>query len=113
VSCGVGCRRSSDPVLLWLWRRPVATAPIRPLAWESPYAAGAAQRNSKKTKQTNKQKKNNVILSLGEDVPVLRHRRVRAPGPESTQEDWSWRPGHIRLPLSHKERRGLKSPESF
>ena len=48
VSCGVGRRRGSDPALLWLWRRPVATAPIRPLAWEPPYAAGAAQRNSKK-----------------------------------------------------------------
>ena len=33
----------SDPALLWLWRRPVATAPIQPLAWEPPYAAGAAQ----------------------------------------------------------------------
>ena len=43
MSCGVGCRRGLDPVLLWLWRRPVATAPIRPLAWEPPYAAGAAQ----------------------------------------------------------------------
>jgi len=42
VSCGVGCRGGSDPALLWLWRRPVATAPIRPLAWEPPYAAGAA-----------------------------------------------------------------------
>ena len=50
VSCGVGCRLGSDPTLLWLWRRPVATAPIRPLAWEPPYAVGAAQRNSKKTK---------------------------------------------------------------
>ena len=29
VSCGVGRRRSSNPVLLWLWRRPVATAPIQ------------------------------------------------------------------------------------
>ena len=29
--------------LLWLWRRPVDTAPIQPLAWEPPYAAGAAQ----------------------------------------------------------------------
>ena len=28
VNCGVGCRRGSDPALLWLWRRPVATAPI-------------------------------------------------------------------------------------
>ena len=43
MSCGVGCRRGSDPELLWLWRRPVATALIRPLAWEPPYAAGAAQ----------------------------------------------------------------------
>ena len=54
MSCGVGCRHGSDPALLWLWRRPVATAPIRPLAWEPPYAAGAAQRNSKKTKKKKK-----------------------------------------------------------
>ena len=38
VSCGVGCRRGSDPALLWLWRRPAATALIGPLAWEPPYA---------------------------------------------------------------------------
>ena len=38
MSCGVGCRCSSDPGLLWLWSRPVATALIRPLAWEIPYA---------------------------------------------------------------------------
>ena len=24
LSCGIGCRRSLDPVLLWLWCRPVA-----------------------------------------------------------------------------------------
>ena len=42
VSCGVGSRLGSDPALLWLWRRPVATAPIRPLAWEPPYATGGA-----------------------------------------------------------------------
>ena len=42
VSCGVGCRRGSDPLLLWFWCRPVATAPIRPLAWESPCASGVA-----------------------------------------------------------------------
>ena len=28
VTCGVGCRRGSDPTLLWLWCRPAATAPI-------------------------------------------------------------------------------------
>jgi len=27
-------QRVEDPVLLWLWCRSVATAPIRPLAWE-------------------------------------------------------------------------------
>ena len=31
VSYGVGHRHGSDLALLWLWRRPVATAPIRPL----------------------------------------------------------------------------------
>ena len=40
-----------DPALLWLWCRPTAGAPIRPIAWELPYAAGAAL---KKNKQTNK-----------------------------------------------------------
>ena len=37
MSCGVGCRRVSDPALLWLWCRPAATALIGPLAWEPPY----------------------------------------------------------------------------
>ena len=51
MNCGVGCRLSSDPTLLWLWSRLVATAPIRPLAWEPPYASGAALEKGKKTKQ--------------------------------------------------------------
>ena len=33
LPCGVGCRRGWDPMLPWLWRRPAATAQIRPLAW--------------------------------------------------------------------------------
>ena len=37
----------SDPALLWLWCRPAAVAPIRPLAWEPPYAAGAALKSKK------------------------------------------------------------------
>ena len=48
VSCGVGRRHSSDPALLWLWRRLAATAPIRPLAWEPPYVAGAALEKAKR-----------------------------------------------------------------
>ena len=51
MSCGVGHRRSSDPALLWLWCRPAAVAPIRPLAWEPPYAAGVALEKDKKTKK--------------------------------------------------------------
>jgi len=48
VSCDVGRRRGSDPVLLWLWRRPVTTAPIRPLAWEPPYATELALEKAKR-----------------------------------------------------------------
>ena len=59
MSCGVGCRRGLDLVLLWLWHRLVVTALIRPLAWEPPYAAGAAL---KKTKKKKKKKKVNVVF---------------------------------------------------
>ena len=47
VSCGVGRRRGSDPALLWLWRRPAATAPIQPPAWALPYVASAALKKNK------------------------------------------------------------------
>ena len=59
VSCGVGRKCGLDPALLWLWCRPVATALIRSLAWEPPYALGAApeKTKNKQTKQTNKQTK--------------------------------------------------------
>ena len=48
MSCGVGRRRGSDLVLLWLWCRPAAVAPIQPLAWEPPYATGTAPNRKKK-----------------------------------------------------------------
>ena len=48
MSRGVGCRHGSDLVLLWLWCRPAATALIRPLAWEPPYAAGVALEKAKR-----------------------------------------------------------------
>ena len=51
MSCGVGCRRGLDPALLWLWCRLAAIAPIRPLAWEPPYAAGVALKRQKQDKQ--------------------------------------------------------------
>ena len=43
-----------DLALLWLWRRPAATALIRPLAWEPPYASGAALGKYKKKKTIKK-----------------------------------------------------------
>ena len=46
----LGYRRSSDPELLRLWLRLVATAPIRPLAWEPPYATGVALEMAKREK---------------------------------------------------------------
>ena len=57
MSCGVVRRCGSDPVLLWLWRKPVAAAPTGPLAWEPPYTAGAAQEMAKRQKKKKKEKK--------------------------------------------------------
>ena len=51
VTCSVGCRHCSEPLLLWLWCRPVATVLIRPLAWEPPYAVGAAVEKPKSQKK--------------------------------------------------------------
>ena len=42
MSCGIGCRHSSDLAVLWLWHRPAAIALIQPLARELPYVTGAA-----------------------------------------------------------------------
>ena len=51
VSCGVDCIHSSDLVLLWLWYRPATVVPIRPLAWEPPYAMGVALEKAKRQKK--------------------------------------------------------------
>ena len=64
MSCGVGCRLGSDPTLLWFWRGPGATAPIRPLAWEPPYAAGAAQQMAKDKKKKKKKDSNISIVEM-------------------------------------------------
>ena len=55
MTCGIDHRHGSDLALLWLWHRPAAIAPIRPLAWEFPYAVGAALKRQK-TKQNKKTK---------------------------------------------------------
>ena len=62
MSCGVVCRCVSDPVLLWLWSRLGATALIPPLAWEPPYAVGAAIKRQKETEK----KKQKATRRMGE-----------------------------------------------
>ena len=42
MSCHVGHRCNSDPMLLWLWCRLSDAATIQPLAWELLYAVGMA-----------------------------------------------------------------------
>ena len=46
--------------MLWLWHRPVATAPTGPPAWEPPYAVGAAlekaERERERERETEKQR---------------------------------------------------------
>ena len=56
--CGM-IQKSQPTTLLWLWRRPVATAPIRPLGWELPHAARVALEKGKKTK-----KKKKIVLEF-------------------------------------------------
>ena len=59
-------RCGSVPALLWLWRRPVTTAPIRPLAWEPPYAMDVALEKAKRKKKEKKEMGDTErILCLG------------------------------------------------
>ena len=83
MSCGVGQRQGSDPELLWLWCRLATAAPIHPLAWELPYATGAALKR-KKTKEKRKRecedrwhlgwikrREDKVLLITGENTESL------------------------------------------
>ena len=67
MSCSVGRRHSWDPVLLWLWRRLAATTPIRPLAWEPPYAVVAAQELAKR------QKKKSIKITIDIITSLIKH----------------------------------------
>ena len=64
MSFGVGHRRSSDPMLLWLWRRPAAVASIQPLAWVPPHAAGATLKRFLK-------KERNVMQTQSRESDVM------------------------------------------
>ena len=65
MSYDVSHRHGLDPMLLWLWRRLAATALIRPLAWELPYATGMALKSKtkfKKNKNLGNKKKSAIVL---------------------------------------------------
>ena len=66
MSCGVGHRGGSDPKLLWLCCRPAAASPVPPLAWELPYALGAAFKKTKKKKEKN----NSLYLLTPNSQPI-------------------------------------------
>ena len=67
LSCSVGHRHGSYLALLCLWWRPVATALIRPRAWELPYATGVALKRQEKKKTT---KQNSFWYVIG---PICKH----------------------------------------
>ena len=77
MSCGVGRRHGSDPALLWC--RLVATAPIRPLAWEPPYAMGAALEKAKKTKKRKRKEKERKKKEKGKPAHILKDGVLRSP----------------------------------
>ena len=52
-------------LLLWLWLWLVATAPIRLLAWEPPYATGAALEKTKRQKKKKKGIKGTSLIMPG------------------------------------------------
>ena len=88
MSYGVGDRRRSDLALLWLWHRPVARAPIRPLAWEPPHAVGTALKRQKEKKRI---KEINEVLPCDEAATPAQDAQngtwVRGPFPR-----WPWCP---------------------
>ena len=53
-----------DLALLWLYQRPAATAPIRPLACEPPYALGCGPKKKQKSKKKKKKKLEHIYIRI-------------------------------------------------
>ena len=64
MSYGVGRRHDSDLALLWLWYRPAAAGPVRPLVWEPSRATGTALKRKRERKNTLKNKVIELECSL-------------------------------------------------
>ena len=75
MSRDVGHRCGSD--LAWLWRRLEAVAPVRPLAWEPPYAAGGVALKRKKKKERKKRKRKKENLEIDKPFIVPKHKKRR------------------------------------
>ena len=70
---GVGHRRGSDLVLLWLCCRPAATALIRPLAWELPYAMGSTVKRQNKTKHFYRYVLAQLKMKFVQNIKIHKH----------------------------------------
>ena len=85
-----------DLALLWLWHKLAAVAPIQVLAWEPPYAVGAALKKTKK-----KKKKKEILLSAFKNVKMVSKDAVVGSSQRgsvetnltSIHEDAGWIPG--------------------
>ena len=60
--CELWCRsqRWLESLLLWLWCRPAAAAPIWPLAWDLSYATDMALKRKKKKRKKERKKKTQI-----------------------------------------------------
>ena len=65
-------------MLLWLWHRPAATALIRPLAWEPPYATGVALEMAKRQKK--KKKKVPIVAQRLQNLTSIHEDAGSIPG---------------------------------
>ena len=72
MSCGVGRRCGSDLLLLWLWCRPAAVAPIRPPSLRTAICCNYSPKNQKK-------KKKSIIEIIVDSHAVLRKSTERSP----------------------------------
>ena len=79
MSCGVGCRHGSDPVWLWLWHRPAATALIQSLAWEPPYAALKTKQKQKTTNKAPRAETHSNTNEHGTEAKKLVHKVGKSP----------------------------------
>ena len=73
MSCVVGHRRDLDPSLLWLWCRLAFAALIQTLAWELPYASGAAlKKDTPPPKKKTKSVPNSIYMGHQLQVLILK-----------------------------------------